>query len=315
MAELLGIAVCDECNSRIRVTDKHKPLIGKTVRCPKCHTRFTLELESASNSDAIAVEAEESEENQRKQKRRSKDEIRAEHIATTLDGFRTLHARLKSISETPKSSEEQIRVWCMDILRSALGYDDSQLDTECKVMGGRVDIAVKDGDAVRMVIETKNIRSRLRNSVREQAGVYAATLSASWAVVTNGDIWKLYRVTPQKGKSPTMDLVFDVALLDEDGISKVDAEHLYLLSCRALSSGDTEREYHNVRCSSLPRVYRALFSDRVLSAIRLELSSSYKDETSQNIKLSNEEAEAAVCLLYTSPSPRDATLSRMPSSA
>ena len=295
MSELLGIAICDECNARIRVLKKYESLIGKAVRCPKCHTNFLLALEAPSNSERVAIDAEEP----KTKRRRSKTEIRQQHIDVTREGFRALHARLKAIAETPKSSEEQIRVWCMDILRTALGYDDSQLDTECKVMGGRVDIAVKNNDTILLIIECKNIRSRLRNNVREQAGVYATTLSAPWAVVTNGDIWKLYRVTPQKGQSPRMDLVFDLALLDEDGVSDIDAEHLYLLSHRALSSGDAESQYHSVRCTSPPQIYDVIFSERVLNAIRIELVQSYKDQSKQKVKLTNEDIEDAVGDLLT----------------
>lgn len=295
---LLGVAVCDECNARIRVSRKHKALVGKTVRCPRCHTRFTLTLEEADETDRLAILAEEAEQKKR-QKRRTKGEIRDQHVATAREGFRALHERLSAIAEESRSSEEQVRVWCMDVLRTALGYDDSQLDTESKVMGGRVDIAVKDDGEVKLIIECKNIRSKLRNSVREQAGVYAATLSAPWAVVTNGDIWKLYRVTPQKGASPRLDLVFDVALLDDDGVSDQDAEKLYLLSHRGLTSGDTEREYHEVRCTSPARTYEALFSDRVLSALRVELASTYKEQEGETVKLVDEDADEALRNLLT----------------
>jgi predicted Zn finger-like uncharacterized protein len=298
MNDLLGMAVCDECNSRIRVFKRHETLIGKTVRCPKCHTHFTLTLEPPTNSDKIAVEAEQEEEKQLK-KKRSKDEIRTSHITTASEGFRALHGRLKEIAQAPSSSEEQVRIWCVDALKTALGFNHTQIDTELKALSGRVDIAVKLGDTVHMIIECKNVRSKLKNNVRDQAGTYASTFSAPWAVVTNGDIWKLYRVTPQPGKAPRMDLVFDIALLDEDGISESDAENLYLLSNRALSSGDTENEYHNVRSTSAPKLYDALFSERVLDAIRLELTQAYKLETSQNVKITNEDAKAAMHDLVT----------------
>ncbi len=300
MTELLGIAVCDECSSRIRVLQKHQSLIGKPVRCPKCHTRFTLELESPTNNELLVVEAEEEKEVERKRrKRRSKNEIRDEHIQAAREGFRALHPRLKSIAEASKSSEEQVRVWCVDVLRTALGYGDEDLDTERKVMGGRVDIAIVHDDEVRVVIECKNIRSRLRSNVREQAGVYAATLSAPWAVVTNGDIWKLYRVTPQTGDSPRMDLVFDLALLDEDGVSEADAENLYLLSRRGLMSGDTEKEFHNVVCTSPARVFNALLSERLLNALRIELANSYSEDYGHRVKVSTDAAECALQDLLT----------------
>lgn len=280
MSNLLGVAICDECNSRIRVLSKHKALVGKAVRCPRCHTHFKLEIEEASNSDVVAVEADES---AKKRRRRSKDEIRQGHVDCAREGYRALHARLKDIDTDRKSSEEQVRIWCIDALRTALGYEDSDLDTEHRVMGGRVDIAVKCGDEVVLVIECKNIRSRLRSNAREQAGVYAATLSAPWAVLTNGDIWKLYRVVPQRGQSPRMDLVFDIALLDDDGISDLDAECLYLLTKRALKTGDTEREYHSVMSTSPKRMYNALFSDRVINAIRIQLKESYRTDFDERI--------------------------------
>ena len=300
MVELIGIAVCDECESRIRVLEKHRPIIGKAVRCPRCHTNFTLEVEQATQTELIAIETEEDAEQKRKpKKRRTKSEIRDEHIEQCREGFRALHARLKSISEDPKSSEEQVRVWVMDALRTALGYGDEQLDTECRALGNRVDIAIKDGDRIKVVIECKNMRSRLRNNVRDQVGVYAATLSAEWAVVTNGDIWKLYRVTPRKGQTPKMELVFDVALLDEDGVSDADAEHLYLLTERAMFIGDTDREFHEVICTSQPRLYEALFSDRVLNAVRVELTDTYKAEADQRVKLEVDDVRTAIHDLLT----------------
>ena len=46
--------------------------------------------------------------------------------------------------------------------------------------------------------------------------------------------------------------------------------------------------------------------------------SHYSRHTSENLEkfgMSNDQAKLSVCLLYTSPSPRDGLLSRMPSSA
>ncbi|MEP3479672.1 MAG: type I restriction enzyme HsdR N-terminal domain-containing protein [Fuerstiella sp.] len=302
MSEILGVAVCDECSARIRVPPKYKNLVGKSIRCPRCHNRFRLTLELPTNSDTVAVETEHAEQktrNQRIKRRRTKTEIRDEHVEEARRGFRALHSRLRTIADAPRASEEQIRIWCVDVLKTALGYSDESLDTECRVMGGRVDIAIKEGDLVKLVIECKNIRSKLRRSVREQAGVYAATLSAPWAVVTNGDIWKLYRVTPQPGRSPQMDLVFDVALLDEDGISEVDPEILYLLSSRALTSGDTEDEFHRVKFTSMRGVYKALFSSRVTNALRLQLVEQYKATADENVNLQADEATNALHALLT----------------
>ena len=120
-AEVLGVAVCDECDARIRVLEKHKPLLGRAVRCPNCHASFRLQLEEATPNELIAIESEEQASKKTKRQRRTKSQIREDHIAQCLEGFRALHARLKAISDDPKSSEEQVRVWVIDALRCALG--------------------------------------------------------------------------------------------------------------------------------------------------------------------------------------------------
>jgi len=109
--------------------------------------------------------------------------------------------------------------------------------------------------------------------------------SAEWIVITNGLIWKLYRVIPQPGKDPKFIEVFDVALLDEDGVSEEDAENLYLISPRAVFCGDLEKKSHEVACTSKKRILRALESERVVKALKTQLATSYKDEYNVNVKL------------------------------
>jgi hypothetical protein len=103
---------------------------------------------------------------------------------------------------------------------------------------------------VYLIIECKNIRSKLPNRTLEQAIGYAAHLSADWAATTNGQQWRLYRVVPVRGRDPKAVQIFDVALLDEDGMSNEDAENLCMLTARAILSGDTERRYHRTACTS-----------------------------------------------------------------
>ena len=287
--QVIGAATCDECRARIKVLEKNRPLIGKAVRCPKCRTLFTLALEIPSNAEQSAIAAEEERTKDTKRKKRTQDEIRSGHIEKAMAGFKSLHGRLQNLAQEAGNKEEQVRIWCVDALRTALGYDDSEIETERRVLNGRIDIAIKKDGRVLTVIECKAIRSRLNANVLGQAGTYAATLSANWTVLTNGDIWKLYRVIPRHGHEPTMDLVFDVSLLDDDGISERDAENLYLLTSRAMSCGDTEKAYHRMVCKNSLRLRAALFSDRVVKAMRLELVQGYESESQTKVQITDDE--------------------------
>lgn len=287
--QVIGAATCDECRVRIKILEKNRSLIGKAVRCPKCRTLFTLTLETPSSAEQSAITAEEERAKDKKRVRRTRDEIRAGHTEKALAGFKSLHGRLQSLAQEAGNKEEQVRIWCIDALRTALGYEDEEIETERKVLNGRIDIAIKKEGKILIVIECKAIRSRLGTSVLDQAGTYAATVSASWAVITNGDIWKLYRVIPRNGQEPRMELVFDISLLDEDGISVRDAENLYLLTSRAMSCGDTEKAYHRVVCKNGLRLRSALFSERVVKAMRLEVISAYESEWETKVQIDDEE--------------------------
>lgn len=284
--KVIGIATCDECQTRFKLRAKHSGLVGKAIRCPKCHSVFTVALSQPSSIEEAAIK---NEEEDKRPRRRTKTEIREEHIESTRDGFRHMHARLMQISRAEKSSEEEVRRWCIDALKTALGYNDDEIDTEVRVLNKRVDIALKRNDEIFMVIECKNIRSPLRDNVRDQAINYAMSLAAQWVVVTNGQIWKLYKVIPQPGKDPKIIEVFDVALLDDDGVSDTDAECLYLLTSRAIFSGDLDKACHTVACTSKRRILNAIESERVIKALRLELTSKYKEDHGENVSLDDEQ--------------------------
>jgi predicted type IV restriction endonuclease len=282
----------------VTCSQKYKHQLGTVVRCPKCKSVFTLELiDPTPLGDASLEEAdtqEEPAETSRKSKRRTKAEIRQELIDNIREGFKRLHPRLTEIANAPKSSEEEVRRWCLAALETALGYDHNEIDTEMSTLNGRVDIALKKDGQVFLVIECKNIRSRLNEQAKKQAAGYATSLSSHWAVVTNGQIWRLYRVIPQPGKDPRFIEVFDVALLDEDGVSDVDAENLYLLTSRAVFGGDLEKMSHFIACTSKKRILKAMSSERVIKALRVELAATYKEDQGTSVSLDDESVDNAL---------------------
>jgi len=295
----LGITVCSECNSRFVVREHHLPFEGKPVRCPRCHREFTLVVQRPSSVEEAALENSGADKSQVR-KRRTKAEIRETYLDQVKTGFRALHARLSRIADT-KSSEEEVRRWCIDAIRDGLGWSDEDIDTELTALNGRVDIALRHKGNVTLVIECKNTRSKLPHSTRKQAASYAVSLSAEWAVCTNAHTWRLYRIFPMRGQEPHVDLVFDVNLLDEDGVSDDDAELLYLLTHRALTTGDTSDAYHHIASTSDRRLLRALSSERVLRAIRKQLCESYATEISVDPKLTDETVAQRVADLFLPP--------------
>lgn len=292
--DILGIATCGNCQKRFRILKKHARIVGKEIQCPKCHRQFVVSVQSLTPLEQAAVDQAAAESNapsatqSKARQRRKKNEIREEHysqIRTNLPGYLQ---RLRAIASQESSSEEQIRIWCIDVLRSALGYDDADIDTEMTALGQRIDIAIKHDGRVLMVIECKNIRNRLASSTRDQVVNYASSKSADWAVITNGQIWKLFRIIPVKGHDPQVIQVFDVALFDDDGLSEYDVQCLYLLTKRALIKNDSDREFHLQQSITDRRMLDAITHEKAISVLRRLLAEAYRNEFDIRVKLDDE---------------------------
>lgn len=279
--DVIGVTVCDECGTRYKLREKNRHQLGKPARCQRCNAIFTVELQEPTPLEQAAIKNEEEQQAQEvaakpTRQRRTREEIRQEHLDIIRSGFKALHPRLVAMDLAEKTSEENVRIWVIDALINALGYAHEELDTEVRTLGKRVDIALKTDGKIFMVIECKSVRTRLTNSVRDQAINYATSLSAQWAVITNGHLWRLYRIIPRAGRDPKLIEIFDVALLDADGVSNCDVESLYLLTARALFGGDTEKMSHLLAATTKRKLLQALTSDRVVKAMRMELMDSYR---------------------------------------
>lgn len=287
--DVIGVTVCDECGTRYKLREKNRHQLGKPARCQKCSSIFTVELVDPTplENAAIKNETEQAQEvaERKPRQRRTREEIRQEHLDSIRTGFKSLHPRLVAMDLAEKTSEENVRIWVIDSLINALGYSHEEIDTEVRTLGKRVDIALKKDGQIFLVIECKSVRTKLGNSVRDQAINYATSLSAPWAVITNGHIWRLFRILPRQGRDPKLVEIFDVALLDADGVSDSDVESLYLLTARALFGGDTEKMSHLIGCTTKRKILQALTSDRVVKAMRMELVESYKQANDVNVPL------------------------------
>ena len=288
--EVLGVSVCTNCQKRFRIHRKHAAMVGKMVKCPSCHQPFPVKLEVPSAVEQAAIQnaqATGETETKTRKNRRSKTEIRQQFIDRIRTGLKSFHGRLSEIVEAG-GSEEQIRVWCIDLLKTVLEYEDQHIDTEVSALGQRIDIALKCDNKIFLIIECKNPRMKLTNSVRDQAVMYAVNKSADWTVTTNGHVWKLWHVIPQKGQDPLTIQVFDIALLDDDGVSDRDVENFYLLTKRALFNGETLTEFHRQESINDQRILQILKSERVIAAIKRSAIDNYAAEKNERVALSDE---------------------------
>lgn len=77
-------------------------------------------------------------------------------------------------------------------------------------------------------------------------------------------------------------------------MSDADADGVYLLTSRTVFCGDLDAMSNLAAATSKKCVLKALESERVLKALRLELADRHKYATGQSVKLDNDETLTAM---------------------
>ena len=192
-------------------------------------------------------------------------------------------------------NEEETRRWCVDMIRGTMGYGDHDIETECTILGKRIDIALKINGNIEVIIECKAAGINLNQAAVNQAANYATSCGVEFIVVTNGHNWQMHHVSiPQKGGDPIIQQLFDVYLLDSDGVSADDAYLLYLLSKDSIKSEETMSFYHEVNSLSSIFFLKALRDKEVLMAIAKSHRKIYQQEMSYDVGAEIEGAELFV---------------------
>lgn len=303
--EILGVTTCPTCQKRFRVSRKYESFIGKPINCPKCHRPFVIQLESPAPIEHAAMTSADSAPTMSdapistavvakpKKKAKSRAEIRKTTYKRIKKEFGPYLKQLEAISACDSTSEEKVRVWCCGVLQGALGYTAEDLDFEVSAGKGKIDVVVKHDEKILLVIECKK-PGPLPTIARKAALGYAVQVSADWAVVTNGQAWELHRVIPISGENVSSVQLFNVSLLDDDGLSQYDIEKLFLLTKRALLRGETEKEFHRAQSLQDKRLYAAMFSERVIKSLRRSLGEAYKKQFKHRVGLSLDDVHEAL---------------------
>lgn len=299
----MRITQCPECKAQYRIPDAHVEIVsGRSASCKKCRARFVVQVavvpdpvppqvrietpaseattaEPATETAATAAESAVVDTPARRH-RRTNAELRQERIHEIRSSFRALHGRLAEIYGRQDSTEEDVRRWVIDALRHGLGYEDRDIRTEERANDRRVDITVRaaTNGSPTMVFEVKGPRKPLNARVIDQAASYAAVLNAPYAVVTNGDAWVLLKsATGHDGRHRLIE-IFNLALLDEDGVSEDDAESLFLLTKKAVTGKITETQCHRTAASQPARIWKALQEEATLGKLKRTICAQYEEE-------------------------------------
>jgi predicted type IV restriction endonuclease len=207
----------------------------------------------------------------------------SERLATGLKRFQPILASAKSRDV----NESDTSMIATDLLAEVFGYDKySEVTRELCIRGTFCDLATRIDGKFQMIIEVKAIGLELKDSHVKQAVDYAANQGIEWVSLTNGNVWKVFKVT--FGKPIGMDLVLDIDLLNLNPKTSDHLENLYLLTRESMLKSGLYAYHDHQQATNKFYLAAVIVSEPVVETIRREL------RRLSDVKLEIEEIQTAL---------------------
>lgn len=174
-----------------------------------------------------------------------------------------------------------------DCLTELFGYDKySEITSEHSIRGTYVDLAIKVDNKLLILIECKAIGLTLSDKHLKQAVDYAANKGVDWVVLTNGHIWRIYKVSFTKPIN--QELIAEIDFLSLNHKKDDDCEKLYVLCKEGWQKSAIQDLYGQSQMLSRYTLGAALLSEPILEAIRRELRKAFPDAGLVDIEVISE---------------------------
>jgi predicted type IV restriction endonuclease len=145
-----------------------------------------------------------------------------------LNGIKKFQPVLSSAKSRDVNESDTVII-VTDMLQEVFGYDKyAEITSEHAIRGTYCDLATKLDGKVQLLIEVKPIGLELKDAYVKQAVDYAANKGVDWVLLTNGQMWRVYKVT--FGKPIDQELVFEFDFFTIDPKNSDHLEMLYVLS-------------------------------------------------------------------------------------
>ncbi len=167
-------------------------------------------------------------------------------------------------------NESDTVVVVTDVLHDVMGYDKySEITSEHMIRSTFCDLAIKLDGQLALLLEVKAIGLDLKESYVKQAVDYAANQGCEWVALTNGIVWRAYRVSFAKPIEHELIVEFDLCKLNPK--KDEDIELVWLLSKEGWQKSRLADYATLKQALSRFTLAAALVGDPCLQALRREL--------------------------------------------
>jgi len=189
-----------------------------------------------------------------------------DRLSSGLKRFQPVLASAKSRDV----NESDTSMIVTDMLAEIFGYDKySEVTRELCIRGTYCDLATRIEGKFQMLIEVKAIGLELRDGHAKQAVDYAANQGIEWVTLTNGHLWRVFRVI--FAKPIDAELVLDIDLLELSQKRADHLENLYLLTRESMLKSGLYAYHDHLQATNKFYLAAVVLSDSVLETMRREL--------------------------------------------
>lgn len=193
-----------------------------------------------------------------------------------------------TVTKSRDVNESDTVIVVTDMLSEIFGYDKySEITSEFAIRSTYCDLATKINGKLQLLLEVKAIGLELKDSYIKQAVDYAANQGVDFVVLTNGILWKAFKVSFTKPINS--EIIFEIDFLSLNPKNKDDIEKLFLIAKEgwvksALYDFDSQKQV-------LSRFFLGamILSDSVVDVIRRELR-----KMSPDIKITSEQVRNVI---------------------
>ena len=157
-----------------------------------------------------------------------------------------------------------------DILNDVFGYDKYlEITSELAIRNTFCDLAVKVNNKIEYLIECKSVDTELKDNHLKQAIDYGANQGVNWVILTNGIVWKLYKIRFEKPIGYDLVVQFDITALNprtEDA-----RELLYILHKSAIEKNLRQEHFEKSQLINPYTIAHVLISKPIIGALRREI--------------------------------------------
>ena len=190
----------------------------------------------------------------------------SERLASGLKRFQPILASAKSRDV----NESDTSMIVTDMLAEIFGYDKyNEVTRELNIRGTHCDLATRIDGKYQMLIEVKAIGLDLKDPHVKQVVDYAANQGVEWVALTNGAVWRVFRVI--FGKPIDAELVLDFDFLTLNHKVSAQLESLFLLTRESMLKSGLYAYHDHLQATNKFYLAAVVLSDPVLETIRREL--------------------------------------------